>query len=131
VVQLPDWYDEAPTVPYAVEQGTRFEDRIISYADQAQTILADWTGWTGELVVAKWAGGPQIGLFTHATPPSQGRIVLGGTAGWVDIDIPGDVTAGWPAGDWIYDLTLFEAGDPAKGLRLVKGPLRVVPRARA
>ncbi len=97
---FPDEHD------FTIWKGATFRVRIEVFTDAAGTIPRNLTGHTADLTIRNRAGGDAIFTMTDA----NGRIVLGGVAGTIDLIISAADTAliTWKRG--VYDLLITAGG---------------------
>ena len=96
------------------DQGSTFT-RQLTWNDSAGSAI-NLTGYTARMDVRTSidaAGAATLSLTTE-----NGRIVLGGTAGTIDLSVAGTATAAVVAGDYVYDLELVSGSTIT---RLVQG----------
>ena len=81
------------------------------------------TGWSAAMQVRTEPGSGTVMLELST---GNGRIVLGGAAGTVNLSLGAGVTEDLEAGMYVYDLELY-AGGGGQVVRLIMGSITVVP----
>lgn len=102
---------------FRIWKGATFRARVEVFTDAAGTTPRDLTGHTAECIIRNRPGGDPI--FTLST--ANGRIILGGASGTIDLVIAAADTAGltWKSGD--YDLLITAGGAGADTDALLYG----------
>ena len=103
-----------------IPQGSRYYN-IIVYKDNDGNPV-DLTGYTAEMQIRAYKGAT-ASLLTLNT--SNGYLALGGAAGTITIDIPGDITEALDFNWARYDLELYPAGVVADSIRLIEGKVHL------
>jgi hypothetical protein len=91
---------------FYIWKGATFRARVELFTDETETTPRDLTNHTADLVIRKKAEDDALLTLTTA----NGRIVLGGAAGTIDLILPADETAAitWKSG--VYDLLIAAPG---------------------
>ena len=92
--------------PLTLYEGSTFDETMTFYADDAQTELMDFTGWTAVLSVKKDFDDvePLLQIDSTVAPtPSASGIALGAAAGTVRLYVTDEDMAGIDAADFEYD----------------------------
>lgn len=101
---------------FIMEQGSEF-NRTILWKNSAGAIN-DLTGYTARMTIREQVGdGSAIDSLTSA----GGEIVLGGTAGTIQLLLTSTVTAAFDFDRAVYDLELLPGGTEAEAFKLLKG----------
>lgn len=106
-------------VNFLCPQGSTFRKTVTYKIDDVPVNL---TGYSSRLKVRETVYDTDI-IVSLAT--SGSGITLGGSAGTIDLLIDDDVTAEFPAGNWVYDLEI-ESGSGITD-RLIEGNFIVTP----
>lgn len=106
-----------------IEQGTTFAFNI-EWTQSDKVTAVDITGYTARMHVRSAVDSEDI-LIDLTTANS--RIVLGGTAGTIQLAITATDTAGLTFSTAVYDLELVNAGGDGSVTRLIYGGVEVRP----
>jgi hypothetical protein len=104
------------------DQGSTL-NRALVYLDSAD-VPVDLTGYDAALQVRENYGSTALVLSVSTAGTAPG-IVLGGTAGTIDVSVSASVMADVPAGVYVYDLEL-DGGDDGV-VKPVRGQFEVRP----
>lgn len=109
-----------PAVTYSllIERGATFSQHLV-WRDSEDDLI-DLTGYTARMQIRPKPAGAVILELTDV----NGRIVLGGTAGTIDLSITAADTSTLPSGTYVYDLELVNG---TTVYRLMQGTLTVSP----
>ncbi len=111
----------AETLPIKIERGANYDEQL-TWADDSQVPI-DLTGYSGALTVHV-IGSPGDAVLTATT--GNGKLVLGGALGTIDIDFTAADTLAVAAGDYFYVLELTSGGGIV--YRVSEGIAKVVER---
>ena len=100
------------------DQGATFK-RTITWTNQAKTPY-NLTGYTARMQVRSTASASNVELELTT---ANSRIVLGGTAGTIQLTVPAVTTAALTPGLYVYDLELVSGGGEVT--RLIEGNFNV------
>jgi len=110
----------ASTYHIICEQGATL-DRNLTFRD-GNGSLVNLTGFSAHMQVRPTVASATITLDLST---SNSRIVLGGTAGTIVLNVPASTTASLVPGDYVYDLELTSPNGVVR--RLVEGKFKVKP----
>lgn len=113
--------EKAGTLHITIEQGATFNP-VLTWKDQAGALI-DLTGYTARMQVRPTVddtGTPLLDLDT-----TNGKIVLGGTAGTITFAVPAVDTAALVFDEAVYDLELIDGAGEVT--RLLKGDVYLSP----
>lgn len=104
-------------VNFTCPQGTTFQKTLTYKIDNS---AIDLSGYDARLQVREfhYSDDPVVSLS------SGNGITLGGSAGTIDVLIDADTTAGFDAGNYVYDLELVVSGTVT---RIIEGKFIVTP----
>lgn len=111
----------AATYNFVMEQGADFRKRV---RWRVNGVLQNLTNFTAAMQVRSTFDSPDV-LLSLTT--ENGRLVLGGTGGYVDIIVPGALTRAQFFTDAVYDLFVY-GPSLVSSKRLLKGTLTLDPR---
>ena len=106
----------AATVNLIIEQGTTFDQTFIWQDETSNPI--DLTGFTAQMQIRESVTSPEV-IIELST--SNGRIVLGGTAGTILLQLTGSETEALDFDQAIYDLELTDVAGSGDITRLIQG----------
>lgn len=101
---------ESTEYPLTIEQGSTFQKQLRWKVDG---VLMNLTGYTAKMQLRRRANAAVIFELSG----SNSRILLGGTAGTISMEITAEDTATIPAGNYVYDLELTSSSTTGKLLR--------------
>lgn len=103
---------------FICEQGATFQQTII-YQDSDENAI-DLTNYTARMKAKDTFGGTEL-----LSIDTDSEIVITGGSGQLVITIPAETTAGYTAGNYIYDLEIVSSGGVVS--RILQGDFIVRP----
>lgn len=106
---------------FTIWKGATFRKQLVLRTGGPDSPLRNLTGYTSELVIRPEAEGAALLTLTTA----NGKIILGGVNGTIDLVIDAATTAAitWPSG--VYDLTITAPGGSGETDALLYGGFKV------
>ena len=108
----------AGALDIVAEQGATFALALL-WTDTTDVPI-DLTGYAARMHVRNV---PNASTFVIELTTENGRIALGATAGTINLLIDAETTAALPAGEFVYDIELVQAGDGVT--RLLEGAFSI------